>query len=102
MQTRRCRNLARDGDPQGERQAGRDGDSPTSLTVAAGSSGTYRVGLTSEPLDAVTVTVNSPSDGVTITGSPLVFMPANWDSDQTVTVNVAADAGKGRRHSPSR
>ena len=35
--------------------------SPTSLTVAAGSSGTYRVGLTSEPLDAVTVTVNSPT-----------------------------------------
>ena len=74
---------------------------PASLTVAAGSSGTYRVGLTSEPLDAVTVTVNSPSDGVTITGSPLVFMPANWDTDQTVTVNVAADAGK-TRHSPSR
>ena len=68
--------------------------SPTSLTVAAGSSGTYRVGLTSEPLDAVTVTVNSPTDGVTITGSPLVFMPADWDTDQTVTVNVAADAGK--------
>ena len=67
---------------------------PTALTVAAGSSGTYRVNLTSEPLDAVTVTVNSPSDGVTITGSPLVFVPAAWDTDQTVTVNVAADAGK--------
>ena len=64
---------------------------PTSLTVAAGSSGTYRVGLTSEPLDAVTVTVNSPSEDVTVTGSPLVFTTANWDTDQTVTVKVAAD-----------
>ena len=73
--------------------------SPTSLTVAAGSSGTYRVGLTSEPLDAVTVTVNSPSDGVTVTGSPLVFMPAGWNTDQTVTVNVAADAGKDEEQS---
>ena len=73
--------------------------SPTSLTVAAGSSGTYRVGLTSEPLDAVTVTVISPSDGVTVTGSPLVFMPSNWDTDQTVTVNVAADAGKDEEQS---
>ena len=73
--------------------------SPTSLTVAAGSSGTYRVGLTSEPLDAVTVTVNSPTDGVTVTGSPQVFMPSNWDTDQTVTVNVAADAGKDEEQS---
>ena len=73
--------------------------SPTSLTVAAGSSGTYRVGLTSEPLDAVTVTVISPSDGVTVTGSPLVFVPSNWDTDQTVTVNVAADAGKDEEQS---
>ena len=73
--------------------------SPTSLTVAAGSSGTYRVGLTSEPLDAVTVTVNSPSDGVTVTGSPLVFIPANWNTQQPVTVNVAADAGKDEEQS---
>ena len=73
--------------------------SPTSLTVAAGSSGTYRVGLTSEPLDAVTVTVNSPTDGVTVTGSPLVFMPANWNTQQTVTVNVAADAGTDEEQS---
>ena len=77
--------------------------SPTSLTVAAGSSGTYRVGLTSEPLDAVTVMVNSPSDGVTATGpstgSSLVFTPDNWNTDQTVTVEVAADAGKDEEQS---
>ena len=73
--------------------------SPTALTVAAGSSGTYSVHLTSEPLDAVTVTVNSPSDSVTVTGSPLVFMPADWDTAQSVTVSVAADAGKDTEQS---
>ena len=77
--------------------------SPTSLTIAAGSSGAYRVGLTSEPLAAVTVEVNSPSDGVTATGpsigSSLVFTPDNWNTDQTVTVNVAADAGTDEEQS---
>ena len=67
--------------------------SPTSLTVAAGGSGTYRVRLNTEPTDAVTVVVNSPSDDVTVSGSPLIFTPDNWSSDQTVTVMVAADAG---------
>ena len=72
---------------------------PTSLTVAAGSSGTYRVSLTSEPLDAVTITVNSPSDDVTVTGSPLVFAPADWDTAQAVTVEVDADAGTDEEQS---
>ena len=45
---------------------------PTSLTVAPGSSETYGIRLTSEPLGAITVTVNSPSDDVTVTGSPVV------------------------------
>ena len=67
--------------------------SPTSLTVAAGSSESYSVSLNTEPADAVTVVVNSPSDEVTVSGSPLVFTPQNWSSDQTVTVMVAADAG---------
>ena len=67
--------------------------SPTSLTVAAGGSGTYSVSLNTEPTDAVTVVVNSPSDDVTVSGSPLIFTPDNWDRDQTVRVTVAADAG---------
>ena len=37
---------------------------PMSLTVAAGGSGTYSVSLNTEPTDAVTVVVNSPSDDV--------------------------------------
>ena len=67
--------------------------SPTSLTVPAGGSGTYSVSLNTEPADAVTVVVNSPSDDVTVTGSPLIFTPQNWSSGQTVRVMVAADAG---------
>ena len=67
--------------------------SPTSLTVAAGGSEPYSVSLNTEPTDAVTVVVNSPSDDVTVSGSPLIFTPRNWSSDQTVTVMVAADAG---------
>ena len=67
--------------------------SPTSLTVPAGGNGTYSVSLNTEPTDAVTVVVNSPSDDVTVSGSPLIFTPDNWDRDQTVTVMVAADAG---------
>lgn len=77
--------------------------SPTSLTVTSGSSGTYRVGLTSEPLDSVTVTVNSPSDSVTTTGpsggSSLVFTVDNWNTDQPVTVEVAPDTGTDEEQS---
>ena len=72
---------------------------PTSLTVAAGSSGTYGVRLTSEPLGAITVTVNSTSDDVTVTGSPVVIMPADWRTEHTVTVSVAATAGKDTEQS---
>ena len=66
---------------------------PTSLTIAAGVSGTYRVRLNSEPTDAVTITVNSPRDDVTVSGSPLVFTTRNWNAEQTVTVMVSEDAG---------
>ena len=66
---------------------------PTSLTIAAGVSGTYRVNLNTEPTDAVTIVVNSPVDDVTVTGSPLVFTTANWSAEQTVTVSVDEDAG---------
>ena len=66
---------------------------PTALTIAAGVSGTYQVRLNSEPTDDVTIMVNSESDDVTVSGSPLVFTTENWRSDQTVTVMVADDAG---------
>ena len=65
---------------------------PTSLTIAAGMSGTYRVRLNTEPLDDVTVTVTSPRDDVTVS-DPLVFTTGNWRTQQTVTVMVTEDAG---------
>ena len=66
---------------------------PTSLTIAAGLSETYTVSLNTEPTDAVTVMVTSPSGDVTVSGSPLIFTTSNWRNSQTVTVNVSEDAG---------
>ena len=64
---------------------------PTSLTIAAGGSGTYRVRLNTQPTDAVTVKVSSQSTDVSVTGS-LVFTTSNWPTPQAVTVNVSEDA----------
>ena len=47
----------------------------------------------------MTVTANSPSDDVTVPGPPMVFTTANWRTQQTVTVEVAADAGKDEEQS---
>ena len=67
---------------------------PTSLTIPAGASGTYRVKLNTEPTDDVTVNVNDPlPDDVTVSGPPLVFTTSNWRTQQTVTVTVDEDAG---------
>ena len=69
---------------------------PTSLTIAAGSSGTYRVRLNTEPTAPVRVVVNDPpTDSVTVEGSPLIFTPtgSHWRTEQTVTVKVDAEAG---------
>ena len=41
----------------------------------------------------MTIMVNSPSDDVTVSGSPLVFTTRNWSAEQTATVMVADDAG---------
>ncbi len=66
---------------------------PTSLTIGAGGTGTYRLRLNTQPTDAVTIRVNSPRDDVTVSGSPLTFTTANWNSEQTVTVKVDKEAG---------
>ena len=67
---------------------------PTSLTIAAGSSGTYRVKLTAKPTDSVRIEVDDPPiDSVTVEGTPLVFTPSNWKTAQTITIRVDADAG---------
>ena len=69
---------------------------PTSLTIAAGSSGTYRVRLNTKPTADVRVVVNDPpTESVTVEGSPLIFTPTDWGTYQTVTVKVDAQAGAG-------
>ena len=66
---------------------------PTSLTIAAGSSGTYRVKLTAKPTDSVRIEVDDPPiDSITVEGTPLVFTPSNWRTEQTITIRVDADA----------
>ena len=66
---------------------------PTSLTIGAGGTGTYRIRLNTKPTDAVQIRVNSPRDDVTVSGSPLTFTTATWNSEQTVTVMVDKEAG---------
>ena len=67
---------------------------PTSLTIGAGSSGTYRVKLNTRPTDSVRVVVDEPPiDAVTAEGSPLIFTISNWSREQTITVKVDKDGG---------
>ena len=65
---------------------------PTTLHVVEG--GTvdhFQVTLTSEPTDAVTVTV--AVDGETWVDTPeIVFLPSNWDTPQIVTVHAVDDS----------
>ncbi len=65
--------------------------SPTSLTVAEGSTGTYTVVLNTQPTGDVTVTVGGALGDVSVSRSSLVFTPTTWNQPQTVTVSVAED-----------
>ena len=73
--------------------------SPTSLTVAEGSSGSYTVKLASEPTGTVTVTVGGASGEVTVdtdsgtngNQTTLTFSSSNWSTAQPVTVAAGED-----------
>ena len=73
--------------------------SSEALVVAAGSSTSWTVELTSEPTGDVTVTISSPDDatGLMVDPARLVFTARSWREAQTVTVAAAAgtpgDAG---------
>ena len=67
--------------------------SPTSLTIGAGGSGTYRVRLNTEPSAITTVRVKDIPDEVTVDPTSLEFTTSNWRRDQTVTVTVDKNAG---------
>ena len=65
------------------------------LSVNEGSSNTYTLVLTAQPSSNVTVTAVRKSGGDTdlsLSGSPLTFTNANWDTAQTLTVSAAEDA----------
>ncbi len=70
---------------------------PTVLAVTAGEDKTYTVKLTSEPSGPVTVAVTaspaSRSPDVTVRPAALTFTGSDWNTAQTVTVRVTANAG---------
>ena len=71
------------------------------LTVHEGEMGTWQVALASEPTATTTIAVSSPNSDVTVVDPEdetrrtrtrtLTFTPANWDTYQPVTVDVADD-----------
>ena len=64
------------------------------LSVNEGSSNTYTLVLTTQPSSNVTVTAARKTGGDTdlsISGSPLTFTNANWNTAQTLTVSAAED-----------
>ncbi len=68
--------------------------SVSTLTITEGGSGEYTLVLDSEPSDDVTVSVLADGDlgDVRAIPSQLTFTPADWRTEQTVTVTAAEDA----------
>ena len=64
--------------------------SPLNLNVVQGRSATYRVTLNTWPTVDVTVTPASDNPDVTFEPATLTFMPAAWNSPQSVTVGAPA------------
>ena len=65
---------------------------PTELTIAEGGSDSYRVVLTSQPAQDVTVTITHSGDGdIGIANRELTFTDSDWETAQTVTVSAAQD-----------
>ena len=64
--------------------------SPLNLNVVQGRSATYRVTLDTRPTGDVTVTPASDNPDVTFEPATLTFMPAAWNSAQSVTVSAPA------------
>ena len=65
------------------------------LSINEGSSNTYTLVLNTQPSSNVTVTAARKTGGDTdlsLSGSPLTFTNANWNTAQTLTVSAAEDA----------
>ena len=67
---------------------------PTNLTVAEGSTGTYTVVLDALPTADVTVSVSGTAGDVSVDKSALTFTTSNWGTAQTVTVSASEDADR--------
>ena len=66
---------------------------PTVLTVDEGGDSTYRVVLTSQPTDSVTVEATVPEDAdVSVDATSLTFTVGDWDVPQAVVVTALPDA----------
>ena len=66
--------------------------SSTSLVVAEGGAGTYKVALATQPSAGVTVRIDGASGGVTVEPASLAFTVGDWATERTVTVSAARDA----------
>ena len=65
---------------------------PTALTVDEGGSGSYTIGLDSEPTADVTVTIQVPDNAdMAVDQTELTFTADNWNTPQTVTVTAMQD-----------
>ncbi len=71
--------------------------SPSGVTVGEGSTADYQVKLATQPTASVTVAVARSTTGIqdqslsVQSGASLTFTVANWDTDQTVTIEAAED-----------
>ncbi len=69
---------------------------PTMLTVNEGGTNTYTIMLNTAPTRSVAVRVDSNDEGAAVedvsTSGILHFLPENWNSPQTVTVNGVEDS----------
>ena len=64
--------------------------SPTSLSITEGESGQYQVALISQPTAPVAITLTSSNGDLQVPAS-LTIAPSDWNTAQTVTVQVAHD-----------
>ena len=67
--------------------------STASLTINEGSSGTFTVKLDQQPTVTEVISIVSNDTNITINPTSLTFTPSNYNTPQTVTVNVSEKSG---------
>lgn len=51
----------------------------------------YEIVLSAPPSENVTITINSPSDNITISPPTIIFTPINWNIPQEITIEIDTD-----------